>query len=151
MDRHIQRRATHDDWQLTPMPERRLRLRWERTFTDDEYARLRLGHIPREMEDRWFIYMEPCGDHDDLYFHRSWTGYCIYSVRLERIGPRYTVAATYVNRESTQYRSMSEASDLAILEEMLIDGLLLAKPARLGPDDLLRHLRSIHGAGQEGE
>ena len=34
---------------------------------------IRAGHIPEMMEDKWFIYWQD----DRLFFHRSWTGYCI--------------------------------------------------------------------------
>lgn len=131
------------------MPGRRARLAWERHFTAEEYTRLSWGHIPQEMEDRWFVFMEPDEDGDHLYFHRSWTGYCIYQVRLAPDGDGYGVRAVYVNRDPDQYRSQSEASDLALLVELLIDGLLLRQGPRLGPDDLLRHLRNVHTAPRE--
>jgi hypothetical protein len=52
MDR---KRATHDSWKIVPMSEARVRLRLNRTFTEEEYQLLRPGLIPEEMEDRWFI------------------------------------------------------------------------------------------------
>jgi len=33
-----------------------------------------MGLVPEEIEDKWFIYWED----DTLFFHRSWTGNCIY-------------------------------------------------------------------------
>ena len=39
---------------------------------------LKLGHIPQEMEDKWFGYIEE----DTLHIHRRWTGFCIYIVKI---------------------------------------------------------------------
>jgi hypothetical protein len=44
-----------------------------------------LGCIPRDMDDRWFIYLEG----EWVHLHRSWTGFCIYQVRLEAVGSSY--------------------------------------------------------------
>ena len=73
--------AQRSDWMCTPMGERRATLAFERTYSGDEFVRLRNGVLPREMEDKWFVfYEEPW-----LYLHRSWTGICIYQVRFEDV------------------------------------------------------------------
>ncbi|MBS0472742.1 MAG: hypothetical protein JSR60_16845 [Proteobacteria bacterium] len=57
-------------------------LAYARSFTPDEFARLADGFIPKQMEDKWFIYfVEPY-----LFLHRSWNGLPIYRVRLENTG-----------------------------------------------------------------
>jgi hypothetical protein len=128
------------------MPDERATLSLERTFSEDEYGLLSLGHIPQEMEDRWFAYL----DGDWLSFHRSWTGYCIYQVRLARESAGYRVAEAWVNRDPDQYPSKSDESDVAILSGLLIDGLLLQK--RLGADglrEMLRHFQRAFGSSRD--
>jgi hypothetical protein len=72
------KRATRDSWQNMPKPAARVSLDLNRTFSGEEHQLLCLGLIPEVMEDKWFSHV----DGDWLSFHRSWTGYCIYLVRL---------------------------------------------------------------------
>lgn len=55
----------------------------ERTLSEEERQHLCQGHMPMEMEDRWFSYCED----GKLYIHRSWTGFCIFIVNLQGPGP----------------------------------------------------------------
>ena len=112
--------ATSDSWQTHPMSETRARLQCDRTFSADEYARLKLGFVPKEMEERWFIYLE----NDRLYFHRSWTGHGIFEVRLEPVEDGYRIAEAWVNRDPEQYVSDGDADDLRLLTD-LTDWLLV--------------------------
>jgi hypothetical protein len=114
----------------------------DRTFTEEEYQLLSLGLIPEVMEDKWFIYL----DGDWLSFHRSWTGYCIYQVRLAHEDGTYRIAEVWVNRDPAQYSSQDAESDAAILSRILIDSFLLDR--RLGPDGLRemhQHIRRTQG------
>ena len=48
-------------------------------YSREQVEVIRLGVMPREMEDRWYIVY-----HDAtrvLSLHRSWTGECIYEAR----------------------------------------------------------------------
>ena len=71
--------ATKEDWEITPMPEKNASFTIKRHFTDAELENLKAGHIPGEMEDRWFAYFED----NKLYIHRSWSGICIYIVEFK--------------------------------------------------------------------
>jgi hypothetical protein len=120
MDR---KRATRDSWQNTPMPAARASLDLNRTFSEEEQQLLCLGRIPEVMEDKWFIYL----DGDWLSFHRSWTEYGIYQVRLAHEDGVYRVAEALVNRDPAQYSSQDAERDAAILSDVLIDNLLLGR------------------------
>ncbi len=61
------------------MPETCEVFKLERKFTDEELKNLRFGHIPLEMEDKWFWYMEG----NNFFAYRSGTGYCIYIVEID--------------------------------------------------------------------
>ena len=50
------------------------------------------------MDDKWFFYLEK----DWLYIHRSWTGFCIFQVRLERFEDGYQIAEAWVNDDPEQ-------------------------------------------------
>ena len=68
--------ANRNDWKTTPLPAARVGITLDRTYAADEFARIKEGDVPQEMEDKWFaFYEEPW-----LYLHRSWTGFGIYQV-----------------------------------------------------------------------
>jgi hypothetical protein len=75
------------------------------------------------MEDKWFVYWKD----DCLYFHRSWTGFCIYIVRFvcDDIGGKAAVAT--VNRDPDQYGGTDDEYDRRMIA-YLIDVLLLRRP-----------------------
>ena len=80
--------ARADSWKRLPAPPAR-RLPFDAVYDADQYARLRQGLIPQEMEDKWFIYLED----GQLCLHRSWTGTWIYALRLEPEGASWRAAA----------------------------------------------------------
>jgi hypothetical protein len=76
------------------------------------------------MEDKWFIYWKG----DTLYFHRSWTGYCIYTVRFVAESDSFRIIEADVNRDPEQYKQTSDERDAEMIS-YLIDLLLLHKKA----------------------
>jgi hypothetical protein len=126
--------ATRQSWKNQPLPDARKRLPYERTFTADERARLARGLEPQEMEDKWFVFYESPW----LYFHRSWTGVCIYTVRIREVDgvdgsaaggtsqTQWVVEEAWANRDPAQYRETDDAHDVALLS-YLVDGVLLGK------------------------
>lgn len=113
-------RATIDSWKAHPAPARREDLGFSGTFTDTEAETLKRGFIPREMEDRWFI----CFHHPWLFFYRSWTGYCIYGLRLDATPEGMKVIESWVSRDPEQYRGTDVEDDRRLVRH-LIDNLLL--------------------------
>ena len=65
------------------MPEETERLNFHRIFTSVEIERLKVGLIPKVMEDKWFIYY----DNHTLNIHRSWTGFHIYKITMQPCEP----------------------------------------------------------------
>ena len=127
-----------DDWKTVPMSEIRTSVRLDRAFADDEMNRIRAGLLPEEMEDKWFIYW----DKDVLYFHRSWTGFCIYAVRFHVDRHGYRMIEAEINRDPEQYAQTNDEFDARLIS-YLIDVLLLEQgseyPAEEGapaPDPL---------------
>jgi hypothetical protein len=97
-------------------------LRFERTFSNTERDRIKTGLLPKEMEDKWFIYFED----DTLFCHRSWTGNCIYQVRFAEDESGFRAFSVWVNRDPEQYREDDDEIDLGMLNR-LIDSHLLRK------------------------
>ena len=103
-------RAT--DWKTQPMPDLHRQFAFRRHLSAEQMDHLRRGHIPREMEDKWFWYMEG----DALYAHRSWTGYCVFILRFDPDGD--SVRAT-VNDDPRQYACGDDAHEEARINRLL--------------------------------
>jgi hypothetical protein len=56
-----------------------------------------LGFVSQDMDDKWDIYL----DGDTFYFHRSWTGLCIFRMRLQRKDGDYEILEASVARYPT--------------------------------------------------
>lgn len=110
---------------LSPLPEEKAYLVLNREYSEYESHLISKGAIPLQMEDKWLIYREA----DKLYFHRSWTGYCVYEVSLGHREGRLYLSYGYVNRNREQYSQTDNDYDTALLY-YLIDVLLLDKKAQ---------------------
>jgi hypothetical protein len=114
--------ASRSSWEILPMPARKSRLLICRSFTQNEFQQLAKGLIPESMDDKWFVFLE----NDWLYFHRSWTGACIYQIRIADKKEKYEITETWVNRNFRQYKNISKVFDKFLLN-FLINGLLKSK------------------------
>ena len=105
---------------------------------------IRQGLIPAEMEDKWFVYWADAV----LYFHRSWTGCCIYVVRFVADGEGWRMTEAQVNRDPEQYCETDDAADVRMVS-FLIDRLLLRGA---GQDDVLECLQKhVPGVRREDD
>lgn len=116
--------ATETDWQTKELPSKRSTIPVSRTFSAHEMQRLQAGLVPEQMEDKWFIYWQD----DTLFFHRSWTGFCIYVVRFATESEGYRMIEADLNRDPEQYGQKSDNRDAKMIS-YLIDMLLLQKHA----------------------
>jgi hypothetical protein len=110
--------ATRNSWKTQEMAASRVEIPLSMAFDESEYEQLRLGLVPREMEDKWFIFFEE----DILYFHRSWTGMCVFLVRLKAAAGKYEVFEAWTTKEMAE-----KTTDPLPLLEFLINRLLLGK------------------------
>lgn len=96
--------AKRSDWKTQEMPEKNEPFPLEMDLTAGELALLRQGHIPQEMEDKWFLFFEE----GVLYACRSWTGFCIYRIP---VSPDGRIRGGTVNRDPDQYRETDPRRD----------------------------------------
>lgn len=108
----MKRRVVQSDWDTKPMPERREEFILKRNISIEELEILKEGHIPEQMEDKWFWYYKE----GILYAHRSWTGFCIYMVQIDFERCEHRVI---VNRDDSQYSEKSVDVDREKLNELL--------------------------------
>ena len=107
--------AKPTDWKTKPMPPNHNIVTLNRELTDDDYKCLLIGIIPKEMEDRWFMYTVD----NQIHIHRSWTGYCIFVLRSEIINGKHTLTEALVNQDPDQYKAGSKESVIANINLIL--------------------------------
>jgi hypothetical protein len=102
-----------------PLPRLRVRIPFERRFTEAEFSCLKQGFVAESMEDRWnILFNDPW-----LIFVRSWTGFCIHKVRLENSDNGCKIAEVWVSRDRRQYGGDDPREESRLLS-FLIDGML---------------------------
>ncbi|MCO4312063.1 hypothetical protein [Pectobacterium versatile] len=114
--------AQAQHWKHLAAPQQTVPLNFQALFTDAEAEKMRQGVIPKQMEDKWFIYFEDGW----LCFHRSWTGFFIYALKLDGSPAGVRVTDSWVNRDPAQYASTDLEYDRGMLR-YLIDVSLLGK------------------------
>ena len=132
--------AKSTDWKTEKMPDELASLDFQRVYSSEEFDRIKLGLIPREMEDKWFIYYE---DHT-LNIHRSWTGYHMYQITIQsQEDNTYKVIQTLVNRNKSQYNQPNDEYDVLLID-YLIERLLLGKEIAFPtPTELTKEAKAI--------
>lgn len=114
--------AKSTDWTLLPFPDEVKELSFQREFPERQMRNIKLGFLPKQMEDKWFVYYE----NDTLNFHRSWSGIHIYQISFAVSGGQGKVIKALVNRNAGQYKEQDDKFD-ALLLSFLIDRFLLGK------------------------
>jgi hypothetical protein len=77
----MKKEATRKSHYVKPFSRRRVLIPFERSFTAEEFERVKLGVVP-EWDEHWFIFLEG-RRHQYIYFVRSWTGFCAYKACVE--------------------------------------------------------------------
>src|SRR5437867_1212212 len=92
--------ATRNSWGKLDFGGSFVPIPWRDSFTDSQFALIRSGAIPDDMDDRWFCFFED----PQLFIHRSWTGICVYKVRFAQEGNLHVVDRAMVceGRESIE-------------------------------------------------
>jgi hypothetical protein len=91
-----------------------------KAFSDAEWATLEAGHRARDMDDKWFSFVE----HDRLFLHRSWTGHGIFECQFESNGGHRTIAGAVVEGDVSVYRRDSDDYESQLLKRIIVRVLL---------------------------
>ena len=128
------------DWKEHPLPEERTTVGFDRPFNEEEMASIHLGSIAQQMEDKWFLYFAD----DQLFFLRSWTGYCVYVAHFHATDDGALLVTADINRDPEQYTETDDAFD-AQMVLYLIDTLLLDRMGDVpgDPDNPLKIWSSV--------
>ena len=81
------------------------------SFTQDQFEKIKQGFLPAAMEDKWVIYYS----RGTLYFHRSWTGYRIYTAKILRHKSGYAINEFCAERNADIYSNTDDNEDVATI------------------------------------
>ncbi|WP_343713355.1 hypothetical protein [Inquilinus sp.] len=112
--------ATRLSWKTLPCPTLRESLDLSLVFSDAEGEKLQLGHIPEDMDDKWFVFFEDGW----LYFHRSWTGACIFGLRFDGSPGGVRVVESWASRDEEHYKSIGAESERELIVQLIRTRLL---------------------------
>lgn len=73
---HRMKKATKDSWKTLPMTEKVKELEVNIELSSEDIELIKLGHVPFEMEDHWFMYFD--NDDNTINYYRSWTGLPVF-------------------------------------------------------------------------
>jgi hypothetical protein len=118
----LKKPVSRADWKNQALPETVATFTLDLPLSLEELAVVSNGLFPESMEDKWFVYREG----NRLFFHRSWTGICVYSVEIEESTNGGRIGEVVVNRDPEQYREIDDSYD-ALLLRFVVEALLLGK------------------------
>jgi hypothetical protein len=117
----------------SPMPDENRAISMDLMYSAQDWEVIKTGSHVGGMENKWDIEFTD----GQLYFYRSWTGYCNFIVQPEEFSDGVRLINAIINCDPEQ---LDDAADDVWREEigLVIDHVLLGKPIDLGdgdPDD----------------
>lgn len=91
-------------------PQLRERISFERTLTEREFHALSNAPAPETMDRRWHSVVKGGW----LYLIRTWTGFCIFKLKVRTESPHVVVEA-WANRDRSQYNRTRPAEETKML------------------------------------
>jgi len=114
--------STQNFEKLKKMPKENASIDYRRTFSPQEFEKLKQGLTASSMDEKWNAYFHG----GSFYMFRSWTGSCIYDFQLKYTEDGYRVENTRVNRNQDQYKATDNDYDVLLLDS-LISNLILGE------------------------
>jgi ADP-ribosylglycohydrolase len=111
----MRERATRGHLKPPPAAARATTVPLPLDLSPADFARLRIGSVPQEMEDKWLAFVED----ETLHLHRSWTSFWFASVAFRREGAVYRATTARVNRDPEQYQGTSDTGDAATIRSLI--------------------------------
>ena len=121
----MRKMITRDDCRIFDMPVTYETSLLYKELNAAEYQALLMGFLPRDMDDRWFMY----ANEGYVYLHRSWTGHCIFRLKIEVIKEDCLLTELRINRDTDQYKSTNGEADKREVDSILSYLIALNKAA----------------------
>jgi len=99
--------ATKDSWNISSMDQQK-QISFFLLLDEYEFDRIRMGYVPAQMEQKWFVYF----DDGWLHVHRSWTGYEIYKAEIIVTEGSYIINSFWVEQNQEKYSNINDESNI---------------------------------------
>jgi len=134
-----QQPARKEDWYTEPIAGKKKFINIHLDFTEKEFQWIRWGMIPQDMNDKWFVFW----DGEYLHFHRSWTGHCIYQMKIQQDGKKYFTKGFWVTQDENILQTGTDEEEIENLLFLLGYGLIRDKRVM---DKFLKKFKASHPA-----
>ena len=84
-------------------------------ITEDEMNVLKMGHIPKAMEDHWFMY---CDD-NSINYYRSWTGIQIFKAYYKLMYNEYIIYMIEINNNKEEYNEENIQNSIDLFKNLI--------------------------------
>jgi hypothetical protein len=108
-----------DDWKTSEFSKPKT-IKVNFRITESQYAKIRFGLLPMQMEDKWFAYF----DEGRIHFHRSWTGAKVYEAAIQKRDDYYVISELIVERDKNLYSNTDDNDDVRSFDFLVGRGLL---------------------------
>ncbi|MBS9525528.1 hypothetical protein KI659_16040 [Litoribacter alkaliphilus] len=117
----MEKLVTKDSWKNSPIDQPK-RIEMELPLTEGQFEKLKRGFVPKQMEDKWFVFYEKGW----IYFHRSWTGYGIFRAEIKNVKGKFSITEFYAERNPAKYNNQEDREDIRMIK-LLIEQDLMAE------------------------
>lgn len=114
------KKANKNSWTIKPMPANPIVLDFDILVQKDLVPALTKGFIPKEMEDKWFIYFED----NKLFMHRSWTGFLVCSINFKEQDGGLRSDKIEINSDKDQFEPTPYPEFLLMIENIVANLIL---------------------------
>ena len=111
--KHRSVKATKDSWKNIPLGNNFKEIDVTIILSKEDMELIKLGHIPDEMEDHWFMYVDE--EEKSINYYRSWTGQQVYKAYYNE-NTQPTIYKLIINTDKKVYGSKDEVSDAYIID-----------------------------------
>ena len=115
----ISKTATRTSWETKDIDDPK-NINLKISFTPRQFHLIKQGLIPKQMEDKWFIFYE----NNFLYMHRSWTGFGMYKAEIINKGRFYAIDEFIAERNKDKNSTEDDEVDKDIFVNLIAGGLL---------------------------
>ena len=125
-----------DDWKTNDFSKPHI-IKVNFRITESQYAKIRFGLRPMQMEDKWFAYF----DNGCIHLHRSWTGAKIYEAAIHKSDDCYAISEIIVEHDAELYSNTDDSEDVRSFNFLIGRGILgynVEVPVDTNSEDVLR-------------
>lgn len=109
------KQANKNSWGIKPMPPNPIVLDFDIFVEKNLVPHLAKGFIPKEMEEKWFIYFE----NNKLFMHRSWTGFLVCVINFNEQPDGLRSDKIEINSRKDQFEFTDKARFLLTVENIV--------------------------------